>query len=131
MDLNPILLEEKVYRNLNDTEQFWIKKVLEKEFKGRQYLLRQVLSAKVHVEYGYDFISLKLRIEETEKYPYAVRVPVEMRAFQKESAPIVFLLHVVNGVINELELVTADSSKIDMEMIKLNKIEYVINEAVQ
>ena len=54
-----------------------------------------------------------------------------MRAFQKESAPIVFLLHVVNGVINELELVTADSSKIDMEMIKLNKIEYVINEAVQ
>ena len=66
-----------------------------------------------------------------ERYPYPVRVPVEMRAFQKESAPIVFLLHVVNGFINELELVTADSSKIDMETIELDKVEYVINEAVK
>ena len=46
-----------------------------------------------------------------------------MRAFQKEFAPIVFLLHVVNGFINELELVTADSSKMDMETIELDKVE--------
>lgn len=58
-----------------------------------------------------------------ERYPYPVRVPVEMRAFQKEFAPIVFLLHVVNGFINELELVTADSSKMDMETIELDKVE--------
>ena len=117
-----------MYRKLNETEQFWIEKVLEIDFKGKKYLLGQVLRAKVHVEYGYDFISLKFKTEENEKYPYPVRVPVEMRAFQEKSTPIVFLLHVVNGFIDELEVITADSSKIDMTTIKLDKIEYVINE---
>lgn len=120
-----------MYRTLYKNERYWIDKMLEVEFKGKQFLLGQVLKAKVVLEQGYDFISLKFRTEETERYPYPVRVPVEMRAFQKESAPIVFLLHVVNGFIDELELITADSSKIDMTNIEVDKVEYVINEDVK
>lgn len=120
-----------MYRNLYKNELYWIEKVLEVEFKGKQFLLGQVLKAKVFLEQGYDFISLKFKTEETEKYPYAVRVPVEMRAFQKGSAPIVFLLHVVNGFIDELELITADSSKIDLTTIEVDKVEYVVNEDVR
>ena len=79
-----------MYRNLNETEQFWIEKVLEIDFKGKKYLLGQVLRAKVHVEYGYDFISLKFKTEENEKYPYSVRVPVEMRHFRKNQRLLFF-----------------------------------------
>lgn len=117
-----------MYRNPYKNELYWIEKILEVEFKGKQILLRQVSKAKVFLEQGYDFISLKFQTEETEKYPYAVRVPVEMRAFQKDSAPVVFLLHIVNGFIDELELITADSSKIDVTTIEMDKVEYVINE---
>ena len=120
-----------MYRNLYENELKWIKKILEVEFRGKQFLLRQVFNSKVFLEQGYDFISLKFKVEETEKYPYTVRVPVEMRAFQKDSAPIVFLLHVVNGFIHELELVTADSSKIDLTAIEVDKVEYIINEDVK
>ena len=83
------------------------------------------------LEEGYSFISLKFKTENTNRYPYPVRVPVEMRAFQKNSAPIVFLLHVVNGFIDELELITADSSKIDSASITLDNVEYVVNEQVK
>lgn len=120
-----------MYRNLYKNEQYWIKKILEVEFKGKKLLLQQVLSSKVFLEEGYDFVSLKFKTEETEKYPYQVRVPIEMRVFQKDSAPIVFLLHIVNGFIDELELITADSSKIDISNIIFDEVEYVINEQVK
>lgn len=53
-----------------------------------------------------------------------------MRAFQKASAPIVFLLHIVDGVINELEIITADSTQIEADNIELTRIEYEVNQEV-
>ena len=53
-----------------------------------------------------------------------------MRAFQQPSVPIVFLLHVVNGLIDELEIITADSTQIDANNIILEKVEYEINKEV-
>lgn len=76
----------------------------------------------------YAFISIKFRVEgDIEPYPYHVRVPVEMRAFQKSSIPIIFLLHIINGIINELEIFTADSAQIDTDTIGLESVEYEIN----
>ena len=73
-------------------------------------------------------IPADVKIEgEVEPYPYSVRVPVEMIAFQNSTAPIVFLLHVVNGVIDELEIITADSTQIDADSIQLEKVEYEVN----
>lgn len=101
------------------------------EFRGRDILLKQFSKAKIIYKQEYAFISLKFKIEgEIEPYPYLVRVPVEMRAFQTSTAPIVFLLHVVNGVIDELEIITADLTQIDADSIKLEKVEYEVNQEV-
>ena len=101
------------------------------EFQGRDILLKQFSKAKIIYDQEYAFISLKFKMEgEVELYPYSVRVPVEMIAFQNSTAPIVFLLHVVNGVIDELEIITADSTQIDADSIQLEKVEYEVNQEV-
>lgn len=53
-----------------------------------------------------------------------------MRALQQSSVPIVFLLHVMNGVIDELEIITADSTQIDAENINLERVAYEIDQEV-
>ena len=119
-----------MYRDIYVYEKYWLEKMLDIEFKGKSVLLRQMLNAKVISEYGHDFISLKFKIEGTEKYPYPVRVPVEMRVFTKNTAPIVFLLHIIDGFIDELEVITADSSRLDIATIEFENVEYVLNEKI-
>lgn len=120
-----------MYRNLCEKEQQWIDKIMDVEFQGRDILLKQFSKAKIIYKQEYAFISLKFNVEcEIELYPYRVRVPVEMRAFQNSTAPIVFLLHVVNGVIDELEILTADSTQINSDSVRLDKVEYEVNQEV-
>ena len=120
-----------MYRKLNKKEQQWIDSLMNAEFQGKDILLKQFSKAKIVYKQEYDFISLKFKVEgEIEPYPFQVRVPVEMRAFQQASSPIVFLLHVVSGVINELEIITADSTQIEADNIDLKRIEYEINQEV-
>lgn len=120
-----------MYRELYENEQKWIDYLLSAEFKGKDILVKQIACAKVTCKQADTYISLRFYIEDKiELYPYQVRVPVEMRAFQKSSAPIVFLLHLHDGAINELEIITADSSHLYADKIELEQIEYVINEDV-
>ena len=101
------------------------------EFQGRDILLQQLSKAKIIYKQEYAFISIKFKIEgDIEPYPYHVRVPVEMRAFQQSSAPIIFLLHIVNGIIDELEIITADSAEINTDNIEVERVEYEINQEV-
>lgn len=120
-----------MYRDLYSYEKKWLNKLLEVNFKGKQVILRQVMNAKVVRKEGYDFISLKFSVDKVEKYSYLVRVPVEMRVFQKDGAPILFLLHIINGYVDELEIFTADFSKLDISYIEISKVEYIINERVK
>ena len=120
-----------MYRNLYESERYWIEKILEPEFKGKEILIEQILKAKVSFKQGYEFISLKFKVEAPPQYPYTVRVPVLMRVFQKNATPIIFLLHVINGYIDELEIITADLSKIELTTIELDKVEYEIDEVVE
>ena len=123
--------EIEMYRNINEKEQKWINSLMNVEFQGRDILLKQFSKAKIIYDQEYAFISLKFKIEsEVEPYQYSVRVPVEMIAFQNSTAPIVFLLHVVNGVIDELEIITADSTQMDADSIQLEKVEYEVNQEV-
>lgn len=120
-----------MYRELNEKEHKWFDKLFEAVFKDKDILKRQILKSKVLYEQGYAFLSLKFSVENgIEKYPYHVRVPIEMRAYQKGSAPIVFLLHVINGIVNELEIISADSSEIKADNIRLEDVEYEINKEV-
>ena len=121
----------EIYRNIYIKEQQWINRLMDVEFRGRDILLKQFSKAKIIYKQEYAFISLKFKIEgEIEPYPYLVRVPVEMRAFQTSTARIVFLLHVGNGVIDELEIIAADLTQIDADSIKLEKVEYEVNQEV-
>lgn len=120
-----------MYQIIGEREKGWIDSLLNINFKGRDILQKQVLHAKVLCDEEYAYMSIKFNVETgIEPYPYKVRVPVEMRAFQELSAPIIFLLHVINGFIDELEIITADSSRLDPDNIKLDKVEYEINEEV-
>ena len=51
-----------------------------------------------------------------------------MYAYQEDSVPIFFVLHIRKGIISELEVFTADSLQIDPETIKVDKVEYDIEE---
>lgn len=118
-------------QNLNEKELQWIHKLTDIEFQGRDILLQQFLKAKIIYKQEYAYISIKFTVEDDiEPYPYHVRVPVEMRAFQQSSAPIIFLLHIVNGIIDELEVFTADLTQIDTDNIELERVEYEINQEV-
>lgn len=120
-----------MYRDINVKEQKWIDKLFDAKFNDKDILKKQVLKSKISLQQEYAFISIKFNVEnEIEKYPYQVRVPIEMRAYQSSSAPIVFLLHVIEGIINELEIITADSSEIKADCIELENVEYEINEEV-
>ena len=121
-----------MYRELYEKEQKWIDSLLAVDFKGKDILLKQISQAKVTYKQEYAYISIKFFLEgETDLYPYQVRVPVEMRAFQKSSAPVVFLLHIINGIVDEVEIITADASLINADNIGLERIEYEINKEVQ
>lgn len=118
-------------RELCKKEQKWIDILLNIKFKGRDILLKQILNATVSCKRGYDFISIKFNVEsKIEPYPYQVRVPIEMRAYQSSSAPILFLLHIIDGVVDELEIITADSTYLNVNNIELEKVEYEINREV-
>ena len=121
-----------MYRELNEKEKTWLDKLLAIDFKGKKILKLQLSKAKVEYVEEYAYISLKFKIDsKIAKYPYLVRVPVEMRAYQEGSAPIIFLLHIIDGIIYELEIITADSSKINVNSIGLEKVEYEVNKEVQ
>lgn len=54
------------------------------------------------------------------------RVPIEVRIFYQDEAPIQLFLHVVGGYVNELEIIRADSSEITKDFnIKGVKVEFV------
>lgn len=118
-----------MYRELYGKEQIWLSKLFDVEFKEKSILLSQISSANIICKQEYSFLSLKFSFtKEVTPYPYPVRVPVEMHAFQQSSAPIVFLLHVISGYIDELEIFTSDLTRIDVDNIKLENVEYEIAE---
>ena len=112
-------------------ETKWIDKLLDVDFKGRDILARQIIESVVTYRKEHAFISLKFEeIYCTEKYPYQIRVPVEMRAYQDKGAPVLFLLHIIDGLVNELEIVSADLSEIVESTISLENVKHEINSEV-
>lgn len=113
---------------MNEREHEWINKLLQVDFLGKEILIRQLERAKIQYIQEYSFISIKFKVEGcVELFPYCVRVPVEMKLFQSSITPIVFLLHVINGIIDELEIITADLSYINPDQFCMDKIDYAVD----
>lgn len=51
-----------------------------------------------------------------------MRVLVEMLARQKEGGPVDFLMHVVEGFVDELEVCRTDSLDMDPEAVELDQV---------
>lgn len=117
-------------RKLSEVEIKWIEDIFKVDFKDKDVLITQVQHCLVTSTYNSGFISLKFHVDIEEKYPHSVRVPVEMRVFLKDRAPIVFLIHVIQGYLDELEIFSADGSEIDVEKMLIDKIEYVVDPVV-
>jgi len=111
----------------NDIE-CWIRRLLCVDFKGKEIIEQQIKYAKFSIEEKYAYISIKFSKGDCcELFPYNVRVPVEMRVFQEQKAPIVFMIHIIDGYTNELEIITADSSQVNLYGLRYQKVEYEIN----
>lgn len=120
-----------MYHSLEKREKNWINRLFDVSFKGKDILWEQISKAKIHIIQGYDYISLEFHVaDNVTLYPYKVRVPIEMRAFQSSSEPIVFLLHLIDGKINELEIFTAGLSQINPDTIELDRVSYEINKEI-
>ena len=115
-----------MYRELNQEEQKWLKKLLDVNFLGKRVLEKQIKHAKIIQNYNSGFISLKFKIgKNVEKFPYNYRVPAQMIANQSDGIPIIFLIHVINGYIDELEIFNAGGHEIS-ENINIDDVKIII-----
>ena len=109
----------------------WLEKLLCVDFKGKSIVIEQLNHSSMSFNQHYAYISIKFCVQsDCPRFEYNVRVPVEMVEWQRNSVPIIFLLHIVDGFLDELEVVMMDSTKIDIYDVQLNNLEFDIDEAV-
>lgn len=99
------------YRPLTDWERRVILRLLmERPFAGREELLIQLdgVVAKPIDEDG----SVSLQCSRPVKASVIARIPVEAEAQDRDGMMIRYLLHVVDGLLNELEVYKDDSSRV-------------------
>jgi Domain of unknown function (DUF6984) len=101
-------------RTLKPDESAIIERLLQDPFPGRDELRAQISRSRVKPveEYGDQYGSLEFEVEGGPKAKVTQRVPVDARANDRDGVPIEFLLHVVDGVVRELEIYKADGSPI-------------------
>jgi len=115
---------------LNYEETEWLSVMLSEKFRYKKLFIEQINSAKIDRDYRKYYIFLKFEVKKKEiKIPNNVRVPIEMRVFTKDSAPIQFLLHVLDGYVYELEIFHADSSNMEGN-ISLENHKVIIDESL-
>jgi hypothetical protein len=101
-------------RGLKTNEKAILERLLQDSFRGRDEIRAQVAQSRVReiAEYKDNYGSLEFEVMGGPKAAVAERVPVDGMALDADGVPIEFLLHVVDGVLRELEIVKADGSPI-------------------
>lgn len=119
-ELKTILKEP---RELSNDEWRILNKMTSEDFNDKDIILLQLKSAKVisYCPCGCKTIDVQVG-HNLPKYKNNKRVPIELRTFSKDGIPIIASIHVVNGYINELEIIRADSKAIIEEIILDNAI---------
>lgn len=91
---------------LSGLERSWLESLFLYDFPVRDGIIRQINNAKITRDYtdGY-YLSMRFHVDKSEE-PIEVetRIPVEMEVFEDGAAPIAFLLHVIDGYVDELEI---------------------------
>ena len=113
-----------------DQVTLWLNKLLAVEFKGKDIIERQLFGAVYEVCGEYEYISIKFKSNSCEIYPYSVRVPIGMIAKQPNGNIVDFLLHVINGFVDEMEIYNMDLTNIDGNF-SIENVHYRIDEEVK
>lgn len=118
---------------LNRHENSWLERMLSSNFAQRDEIVKQINQADIVREYTDYYLRIKfIVVSPVQSCGESTGVPVEMRAYMQNEAPIQFLLHIEKGVVTELEVFKADSSKISSEIhIDNARIEIIINPAIR
>jgi hypothetical protein len=98
------------FRPLKPAERALLEKLLDCEFPGRDELRRQLDS--VAAQQVYDDGTLALRVASGQPAAVKGRVPTEGMCPDVDGVMIAVLLHVVNGMMDELEIFKWDGSDI-------------------
>lgn len=122
---------ERMIKNtmLDEREVQWLSHLLSGDFPGKQDVIDQINCANVSREYTDYFFVLKFKADSSAKrIDINVRVPVEMRVRRAGKAPVQFLLHIVDGFVDELEIFHADSSKMgELDFFEGAEVEIIYN----
>lgn len=100
-------------RELSKVEQDVLSRLLSAEFQGSQTLRIQASKVKVTEECK-DCLTIGLEVPQDNSLRADVRwtIPVEAEGLDLDSVNIHFLLHVVDGFLDELEIFREDLSKV-------------------
>jgi hypothetical protein len=101
-------------RRLKPNETAILERLLEAPFPGRDAVREQISRSRVKLidEYHDNYGSLEFEVAGGPKAPDDLRVPVNASALDSDGVPIEIFLHIVNGLVDELEIVKADGSPI-------------------
>lgn len=131
--LEPILListTEPDEKGANEKVTMWINILLAKDFIGRDIIYNQLHEAMYEMHIACEYISIRLTTTSHARFPFEVRVPIGMEAKQKDGNIVDFLLHMVDGFIDELEIYSMDLSDINMDF-SLEDISYRVQEKLR
>lgn len=104
-------------RDLHAHERVLIEQLLGSPFAGRDEIRSQLATARVRAEGSGDTrtIRFKLALKDVRRACISVRVPVEAEASDDDRVPIMVLLHVTDGLAEELEIYRADGQPIQRD----------------
>ena len=115
---------------LSECEKSWLEHMFKNDFLYRDEIINQINHSTIkHIRLK-NLISI-IFLTDRRVLPINIqnRVPIEMRVYKKSKPPMQFLLHVINGYLDELEVFYADSSYIEGEFKILDNdhIEIIFN----
>lgn len=102
-----------VKRQLTENERAILNKLLEHSFEGSEAIKAQLANC-IAIPTGDEdnYGSIYLKTESDAKAETQSRVPVEAITFDSDGGAVDILLHVVDGLVKELEIVKSDGSQL-------------------
>jgi len=130
--LEHILLDHKSHENdkfAYEKIALWLSKLLSADFLGKEIVMMQLTGATYELYGKCEYISVKFTPNSDVKYPYNVRVPIGMVAKQANKNIVDFLLHIVDGFVDEMEIYNMDLTEF-CGNICIENVTYRIDEQV-
>lgn len=104
-------------KQLEKREIFWLENMLQREFPLKEQFISEINESKVSREQTDYYISITFdRKSQLVQSKVSSSIPIEMVIHQEGSAPMLFLLHTKMGHVSELEILNADSSRLNLDI---------------